>query len=436
VKQRRRRAKLGSPETVTVERIDSGGEGLVSLAAGPAHVAGVIGGEQVRVRADGKRRAQLEQVLTPSADRVTPACEVASECGGCDWMHVARDARLQLYRDRVERLLSLAGLSLDGLELGALTVHPAPAELGYRTRARLHIAAHGSGAARVGYRPPRSHRLLALHACPVLSPALTPMLAELSDVLAASRGEGDALVALGPRASSAVERTRVVELAWRGELAGESLAALSRLVEAGRWAGARVWLDGSKQPASFGDPRAAVPDVEGRDLWIAPGGFAQASEEGGVALARRAAQLVQEREVGDLVELFAGSGTLSVALAPLAARFFAVEQSEEACAQLRENLAVRDLTGRVTCADANAHVVPPATATVVLDPPRVGAAGACQAIARARPQQVIYVSCNPATLVRDLGTLTAARMRLAALELFDLFPNTSHVEAIARLERS
>ncbi len=134
------------------------------------------------------------------------------------------------------------------------------------------------------------------------------------------------------------------------------------------------------------------------------------------------------------VELFAGSGTLSIAIAPRVSRFVAVEQSAEAAEALRHNLAARRLDAAVKVADANDFRLPRA-ATVVLDPPRAGAAGACARIAEARPERVLYVSCNPATLARDAAALAAHGYRARSVALFDLFPHTSHVETLMRLER-
>jgi 23S rRNA (uracil1939-C5)-methyltransferase len=142
-----------------------------------------------------------------------------------------------------------------------------------------------------------------------------------------------------------------------------------------------------------------------------------------------------------VVELFAGSGTLSVLLGRDAASFLAVEIAPQAVDAARENLRARGLGAdqgvKVTCADADAFAIPAAATVVVLDPPRAGAPGASQAIARSGARAIVYVSCDPVTLARDLAVLADAKSRFAItdMETFELFPQTSHVETVVRLAR-
>jgi 23S rRNA (uracil1939-C5)-methyltransferase len=139
--------------------------------------------------------------------------------------------------------------------------------------------------------------------------------------------------------------------------------------------------------------------------------------------------------VGPIVELFAGSGTLSVLLAAMTDSFVAVESDEDAVRCARENLAARGLSGKVTVTDADAYPIPPRAEVVVLDPPRAGAPGASRSIAASRVDRVVYVACDPTTLARDLGGLVRAGYALTHLETVELFPQTSHVETVARLVR-
>jgi len=168
---------------------------------------------------------------------------------------------------------------------------------------------------------------------------------------------------------------------------------------------------------------------------LAPGGFAQVSEAGGNLLAQRVAALADVANGGRVVELFAGAGTLSVLLAAQTAQFVAVEQSPEAVACLRDNLSARGLEGTVRQADAEHFVIPRPTRVVVLDPPRTGAPRAIAATAAARPRQILYVSCNATTLTRDAVVLTDAGYSIDRIELFELFPQTHHVEVVMRFAR-
>jgi 23S rRNA (uracil1939-C5)-methyltransferase len=240
----------------------------------------------------------------------------------------------------------------------------------------------------------------------------------------------------------------VISLAFRGDLPASTWAALDGRVREGAWAGAQVVLAGASRPATFGDPRPVVAGADGDPLLIAPGGFAQPSDAGAALLGRRVDELTRidaprpsstsapPPRARHVVELFAGSGTLSVLLARGAASFTAVEIVAEAATALRENLAARGLRARVVAADADAFALPAETSVVVLDPPRAGAPGAARAIAASGARVVVYVSCDPSTLARDLATLTRGRLVVTHLETFELFPHTSHVETVVRLARA
>jgi len=195
----------------------------------------------------------------------------------------------------------------------------------------------------------------------------------------------------------------------------------------------------------FGDPRPVLEGADGEPLVIAAGSFAQPSDQGANHLAKRVLELCRKdpddalptsaSSLGTVVELFSGSGTLSILLARAATAFFSVESNEDAASAARQNLSARGLSGKVTVTDADAFVISPNADVVVLDPPRSGAAGASAAIASSRVSRVVYVACDPATLSRDLGTLVRSGFALTHLETVELFPQTSHVETLARLVR-
>jgi 23S rRNA (uracil1939-C5)-methyltransferase len=401
---------------LTIDAIAATGEGVARHDGRAVFVPGTLVGERVSASLEEGRvlRARVEQLLEPSPDRVEPPCPHVQRCGGCDFMHASPDAQQHMHRQMLADALGFDG---------DIAVHTPTGALGYRTRARFVIKAQRR--VEVGYRSRRSHGLALIDSCAVLRPELDAAMGLLASLLEGSVGRGEANVALGgaldvPRA--------VLALRWQGEL---SAALFARLEAQSVFAGASVWADGASEPMRFGDPLPRSEGPDGEPLSFPPGGFAQASAPGAGALARRVAELVPIG--GRVVELFAGSGTLSVALVERAERFVAVEQDAAAAAALRENLRARGHKARIEIGDANDYAIARPTATVVLDPPRAGAAGACVHIARARPKRIVYVSCNPATLARDVAAL--ADYRLTQLELFELFPQTSHLEAVAVLVR-
>jgi len=319
-----------------------------------------------------------------------------------------------------------------------IRVHPALEPLQYRTRARLFVRVD-RGRVRVGYRAAASHRIAEVRACIVLDPSIATALDELPFVLTGSVGEGDVQIARGAHGRLCID------VVWHGELSPSAWAAIDQRVNCGAWAGARVQLDGAKVPATFGDPRAVLEGADAQPLVIAAGSFAQPSDPGANFLAKPvlalctadpAAPAPMDSTLGTVLELFSGSGTFSVLLARAANAFFSVEANEDAASAARQNLLSRGLSGKVTVADADTFPIAPSVDVVVLDPPRPGAALAARAIASSRASRVVYAACDPATLSRDLGTLVRAGFALTHLETVELFPQTSHVETLARLVRS
>jgi 23S rRNA (uracil1939-C5)-methyltransferase len=138
-----------------------------------------------------------------------------------------------------------------------------------------------------------------------------------------------------------------------------------------------------------------------------------------------------------VVELFAGAGNLTVALARLGAAVVAVEADEAACEAARANLRARGLDARVQSGDASQHPLRPAPHVLVLDPPRTGARAVAEALSKAPrgPRRVLYVSCDPRTLARDVARLTERAFVVSATEVFEMFPHTSHVETLCVLDR-
>lgn len=415
-------------ETLRIVDVGAGGQGVARTERhGVVLVPRVIEGELVEGLVDAASRpsrARLLRVLEASPERVPAPCPLVERCGGCDFMHMSASEQARAHVRIVTRALGHALRCA----LPEPRVHDAIEPLAYRVRARLAFRAEGA-AVRVGYRRAGSHELVATDRCAVLAPALEAVLPRLSEWLAGGRGEGEIALALGENGLP------VVTLRPRDELPPSAYANLDRAVREGALAGARIENEGASVPATFGDPRPHMRGVDGAPMRYGEAAFTQPSEAGARLLAERVAALAPPAG-RHVVELFAGSGTLSVLLARGAASFVAVESAEEAARAARENLASRGLAGRVVVADAEAFPLPPRTDLVVLDPPRTGARGAARLLAASRVREVVYVSCDPPTLARDLAVLGDAGFVVDALETFELFPQTSHVETVVHATRA
>jgi 23S rRNA (uracil1939-C5)-methyltransferase len=333
-------------------------------------------------------RAAIEAVLEPGTERIAAPCPAFGRCGGCAWQHLGYPAQIEAKRTILRDALARIG----GLAPPPIEFVPSPAPYGYRSRARLLVA---GGA--VGFRARRSHAPCAIDRCPLLAPPLDAALAALAGDPPA---DGEWELALG---------------------AGGSV---------------RV----SALPARPGGERIAV-EVAGRRIEASPGVFFQANALLLDALARAVVDAAGEG--GELLELFAGAGFFTLALAGRFARAAAVEADPIAVRDLAHNLAVAairsvrviEARAEVVLADPRAQRLAPDV--VVLDPPRGGLGPRPAArLARLAAHRVVYVSCDPATLGRDLGVLAARGMTVRRVVGFDLFPQTPHVEAMVVLERA
>ena len=390
-----------------------------------AHVVSrVIDGETVRIDPRSSP-ATLVEIVHADADRVEPRCPIAVRCGGCDFMHIAAERQVRAHASIVHDLLSHALRA----EMPDVVVHRPVAPLGYRTRARLAFAGDKRGKSASGIAKNGRARSSPSSDASCSTNVSTPRSAfSVRHALEGSSATGEAAIALGARGLP------VMDFRFGRDIDAPLPARLDALVREGRIAGARVVLREAAKPLTFGDPRIVQTGADGAPLVVGAGGFAQASDEGAAFLATRVAALVAPAEKR-VVELFAGSGTLSILLAAGARALTAVELDKDAASALRANLEARGLHAKVVVADADAYAVGTCD-VVVLDPPRMGAKGAATAIARQRPKRVVYVACDPVTLARDGAVLAEAGYVVRALETVELFPQTSHVETIAVFERA
>ncbi len=421
----------------TIAELAPGGDGVALCdAAGERRaifVPGVAPGERVRLDVDLSRRparGRLLAVLEPSPARVVPHCPHQSRCGACDWMHLSLEAQAAEHASIVSRVLPRAYRSTP------ITAHGARHGLAYRTRARLHVEAKGRGPVAVGMFGRGTHEPIEVTSCAVLAEAVERAREALPTWLAGSKGRGEARLSLGAPSPSLQTRTAVLDLRWDGDLPAAIFARLEEAVAAGTLGGARVFAGAVRLPATIGDPTPFADGPDGLPLRLGPGGFSQASDEQNRVLALHVAKAAEEL-AGDVpaVELYAGAGNFTVLLARVLSRLVTVEADREACDAARANLASRGLSARVVCADAAGYEIPRNARLVVLDPPRTGAKDVIRALADARrpTPALVYISCDPPTLGRDLGTLADAGYVLRSVDTFEMFPQTSHVETVAVL---
>lgn len=389
-----------------------GGDGIGRLADGRVvFVEGALPGERAEVELVEQRRdyarGRLRRVLDAAPGRVAPPCpERARGCGGCGWQHVDADLQVELKAASVADALRRIGRLAEPPEPGVLRLPAA----GYRTT--VHLAVDGAG--RPAYRRGHSHELVAPASCLVTHP-------RLEELVVGARFPGADRVTL--RVGVAGGERLAVPAAGRGGAAGAGLASAAVVPP-------DVAVVGP------GGRAALHEDAGGRRWRVSARSFFQP----GPAAASALADLVEHTLAGAagpgdrLVDLYAGVGLLGgVAAARRGAALVAVEQGRPAAADARHNLA--DLDAEVVAGEVGAWRPRPAAA-VIADParPGLGRPGVA-AVDGTGAAVLVLVSCDPASLGRDAGLLTAGGWALEAVTVVDAFPHTPHIECVSRFVR-
>ncbi|HXX67035.1 MAG TPA: methyltransferase [Polyangiaceae bacterium] len=378
----------------------------------------------IAVDASGRpARGRLLELISGGTDRVPVACAWADRCGGCDWMHLSLEAQERFHVEHVR-----AALPASWRNCVVIQSTPAPGGLGVRSRARIHVRCGRDGRVAAGMHEAGTHSPVEVEECVVLEPPIEAARRALPAWFQGASGRADVAIACG------LGGRPVLHARWWGAVPARTFSELEQAVDAGRLAGAQILLDGASRPANVGDPTPWMTGADGLPLRLWPGGFAQANAAVNAELVRHVADLAALRRAGRAVELYAGAGNLGILLAPAVGELVCVESDPGCCVAARANFAMRGIRARVVEADADAYSPRAATDLVILDPPRGGARATVQRLADSRVAHIIYVSCDPPTLGRDLAALESAYAP-TSVRTFEMFPQTSHVETVVALDR-
>jgi len=399
-------------ERLVIDRIGHQGDGIAITATGEVFVPYTLPGETVMVERHGER-AKADEQLSASPERIAPICRYFGACGGCALQHWQEASYRAWKRSLVTA--ALADERIDTAVADLIDAHGAG-----RRRAIVHARRVRTGVI-VGFSARRSHEVVAIEQCPVLTPALSRVFA-IGARLAAAVASGKPLDLHFTETEAGLD----VDLRGSGVLDATSRTALARIAAEERLA--RLTRHGEvvaqlAEPAiRIGRARVALP----------PGAFLQATAAGENALAAIASEAA--RSAGRILDLFCGVGTFALRLAE-GARVLAVDDDGPAVAALARaakspglkpiETATRDLLRRPL---APSELKP--FDAVVLDPPRQGAAAQARALAQSAVPRVIYVSCNPATFARDARILAAGGYRLTEVTPVDQFRYSAHVELV------
>ena len=432
------------------------GLGVAKIEGCAVFIPNAIAGERCRVRIEkvGKTWAagKMTLLLERSPHRVNRACPVGKLCGGCDFQHMDYDEELRLKARRVQQALNrLAGEALE-----AVSITGSPIRTGYRNKAQYPLAVE-KGRAVAGFYRAGTHRVVPCPRCAILMPQADAAKEAVLDFVNQRRisvydettGKG-LLRHIYVRCAQATGEVLVCLVAnGRSMPHARDLAALLKERVPGF---ATLVLAVNTRPGSavlgtefvtlYG-PGYIEDLLCGRRIRLSPRSFYQVNHDQAEALYRAAIAAAGITRADTVLDLYCGAGTITLVLAQAAGKTIGVEIVPQAVEDAREN-AARNGAENVEfyCGDAGQAALELEARglrpdVVVVDPPRKGLSReAVEAMGKMEPKRIVYVSCDPATLARDVALLKPLGYRLTSAQAFDLFPRCAHVETVACLERA
>lgn len=440
---------------VTIKDLNDSGDGVGRLGNRVVFVPDTVTGDHVRVRLVRVKPnyaiAKLHQLLEPSPHRIRPHCIVADKCGGCQWQHIDPQYQRSVKENLIEQALTRIG-GFTSIEIAPILSTDSP--LAYRNKATYPMQRSPTGQVQAGYYQKGTHQLINLNQCPVQDARLNPLLAQIKQDI---QQQGWSIY------NESRHQGRLRHLSLRiGRRTGEMLltlvttdANLTNLeTQAQTWlnrypdlVGVCVNVNPHRTNAIFGTQthcvlgqpylREIFADLE---FQLRPDTFFQVNTEAAEALFNVIRQKLALQGTEYLVDAYCGIGTFTLPLAKQVQQALGIEVQGTAVEQAQINAQINGITN-VTFKTGTVETVLPqlgiAPDIVLLDPPRQGCnPQVIETLLSVLPQRLVYISCKPATLARDLKRLCQpGGYQLTYIQPVDFFPQTPHVECAAFLEK-
>jgi 23S rRNA (uracil1939-C5)-methyltransferase len=445
-------------ELVEVEITDlsDSGDGVGRFEQRVVFVPDTVTGDRVLVRlirvkpqyAQGK----MHELLNPSPYRIRPGCIVADKCGGCQWQHVDYDYQLQAKRNHLVQALERIG---GFREIDINPVLNVSEPLGYRNKATYPLRRSSTGQVQAGYYQKGSHQIVNLNQCPIQDQRLNPLLSEVKQDLQ-TRGWGiydeklhrGKVRHLGLRIGRHTGEILLTLVARDANLEGLEEQAQAWLTRHPKLVGVSLNLNADRTNAIFGKETRTIAgqsylkeEFAGLKFQILPDTFFQVHTEQAEALLQVILSQLDLQGHEIVVDAYCGIGTLTLPIAKKVKQAIGLEVQPEAVEQAKLNAELNRLEN-VTIETGTVEKILPLLEVhpdiVLLDPPRRGCDPAViQTLRDMKPERIVYISCNPATLARDLKMLCeSGAYTLERVQPADFFPQTAHVESASFLRRN
>lgn len=436
-------------QVVTITKIVNGGYGLAAAAnAKTLFIRQALPGEKVEIRVTAERKrisfGQVVAVQEPASGRITPPCPYYGRCGGCDLQHADYRTQLQLKEAIIGELLGGA-VNRGGDQTGLIQpIIESPESFGYRQRLRMKIDTRGNP----GFTHFRSRKTVAIEKCLLAAEPLNLCLAQISasndfSRLASSADELEMmlnpltnLVALRfylRRPPRAADRNRARSLSREVSVVDRVFFHGTDFAQEGPYGRGE-----DHQNKSIGMEVSSTPPLK---LFWEVGGFSQVNLAQNARLIELVVRVAEPGPEDRLLDLYCGMGNFSIPLARHAGQVLGIEGQRSAVRSASRNGEIngctncRFVTGDVTGACRDLITSRHSFETVICDPPRRGLAELVDLVGKLTRKRMVYISCDPATLARDLQRLEAHHFAILSIQPLDMFPQTHHIETVVVLEK-
>ena len=424
------------PESIQVESLTLEGRGVARVDGKALFISGALPGELVSatMTKTGKRfdEAVVNEIEIPSTDRITPSCAFAEECGGCDLQHLDPDRAVEMKRDQIlSTLKRQSGLEPQVTDTPIISKK----KLNYRRSARVGINQRDNGELIIGFRRSESNKLIDIPSCPVLTDRCNHFLSALRHSLNGL----DKLKTLTHISVSDGDNLLAVEIRAKKRPSDDIMNALTSVAR----------TEAINLRVSFNDQTITLHTIEEPEFinrrrniryQFDTNDFIQVNAEVNDALVERAIEWLNPQQEDRLLDLFSGLGNFSLPLAKLTQEVIAVEGVSSMVKRSHANAVLNDIDN-LTSIKSDLSNIDSETSwfksqydLILLDPPRSGAADLIPHLKNLGARAILYIACDPMSLVRDAKTLSEIGYSMTRFTVADMFPQTHHIESIALFE--
>jgi 23S rRNA (uracil1939-C5)-methyltransferase len=418
--------------TGEISTLAFGGEGILRHEGLVVFIPFTAPGDLITCRIISKKksfaRAELIEILKPSPQRTTPRCSYYGTCGGCQLQHLTYEAQIEHKRESVEDSLKRIGkLTLDA----PVTMIPASLQWAYRRHVTLTLTPRESGY-EAGYIAVDNRSVIPVKCCPIFVSEENPIIVELQTLVGRLKST---LSNTGRASILKQENEKFLLQFYFEEIPSNCKEICQRAVETSFWKG--IIVNTAKESFTFGKVEAQEK-VDNVLFEFSPRAFIQNHPEQSLNIYRKICEFAIQAKAKKILDLYCGVGISAILLTKLGITTIGVESNKDAIDLAIKNAKNNSLNVSFLKADV-ANVLDGLLKKekpdfVVVNPPRIGLADPVRDQLKAhKPKHLVYISCNPTTLARDLQLICLNNYRIVSCEAFDMFPQTSHVETLVHL---